>query len=75
MSPGRLTLMKILIGLTYYRPHVSGVTVYAQRLARGLAEKGHEVTVLTSPSRRSFSRRRSDRSGSDRSSTSDDQGE
>jgi glycosyltransferase involved in cell wall biosynthesis len=40
--------MKILIALTYYRPHVSGLTVYAERLARGLARRGHGVTVLTS---------------------------
>lgn len=40
--------MRILIALTYYRPHVSGVTVYAERLARGLARRGHRVTVLTS---------------------------
>lgn len=40
--------MRVLIALTYYRPHVSGVTVYAERLARGLARRGHEVTVLTS---------------------------
>ncbi len=39
--------MKILIGLTYYRPHYSGLTIYTERLARGLAELGHEVTVLT----------------------------
>lgn len=40
--------MRILIALTYYRPHVSGLTVYAERLARGLARRGHAVTVLTS---------------------------
>jgi len=40
--------MRVLIVLTYYRPHVSGVTVYAERLARGLARRGHAVTVLTS---------------------------
>jgi len=40
--------MKILISLTYYRPYTSGVIVYAQRLAEALAERGHEVTVLTS---------------------------
>lgn len=39
--------MKILIALTYYRPHVSGVTIYAERLARGLVRRGHQVTVLT----------------------------
>lgn len=40
--------MHILIGLTYYRPHYSGLTIYAERLARGLANAGHRVTVLTS---------------------------
>jgi glycosyltransferase involved in cell wall biosynthesis len=40
--------MKILFILTYYRPHVSGLTIYVERLARALAERGHQVTVLTS---------------------------
>jgi len=40
--------MRILIALTYYRPHVSGLTIYAERLARGFARHGHHVTVLTS---------------------------
>ncbi|HUE37857.1 MAG TPA: glycosyltransferase family 4 protein [Candidatus Binatia bacterium] len=40
--------MKVLVVLTYYRPHTSGLTIYAERLARGLATRGHEVTVLTS---------------------------
>jgi glycosyltransferase involved in cell wall biosynthesis len=40
--------MKILIALTYYRPHISGLTIYAERLARGLVRRGHEVTVMTS---------------------------
>jgi len=40
--------MKILIALTYYRPHTSGLTIYVERLARALAERGHRVTVLTS---------------------------
>lgn len=40
--------MKILIALTYYRPHISGLTIYVERLARGLAQRGHRVTVLTS---------------------------
>ncbi|MGC9522461.1 MAG: glycosyltransferase family 4 protein [Anaerolineae bacterium] len=40
--------LKVLIVLTYYRPHTSGLTIYAERLARGLAERGHQVTVLTS---------------------------
>jgi len=40
--------VKVLFALTYYRPHVSGLTIYVQRLAQVLAEQGHEVTVLTS---------------------------
>jgi glycosyltransferase involved in cell wall biosynthesis len=40
--------MRILIALTYYRPHVSGLSIYAERLARGLVRHGHTVTVLTS---------------------------
>ena len=40
--------MKVLFILTYYRPHVSGLTIYVERLARALAERGHQVTVLTS---------------------------
>ncbi len=39
---------RVLIALTYYRPHVSGLTIYTERLARGLAQRGHPVTVLTS---------------------------
>lgn len=40
--------MRILIALTYYRPYISGVTIYAERLAKALASRGHQVTVLTS---------------------------
>ncbi|MFC2015955.1 glycosyltransferase family 4 protein [Chloroflexota bacterium] len=40
--------MKVLLVLTYYHPHVSGLTIYVQRLATSLAERGHQVTVLTS---------------------------
>ncbi|MFO8035798.1 MAG: glycosyltransferase family 4 protein [Anaerolineales bacterium] len=40
--------MKILTVLTYYRPHTSGLTIYVERMAKALAERGHEVTVLTS---------------------------
>jgi glycosyltransferase involved in cell wall biosynthesis len=40
--------MRILTTLTYYRPHYSGLTIYAERLARALVERGHQVTVLTS---------------------------
>lgn len=40
--------MNILIALTYYRPHYSGLTIYTERLARALVNRGHHVTVLTS---------------------------
>ncbi len=39
--------MKILSVLTYYRPHTSGLTIYAERLARAFAKRGHQVTVMT----------------------------
>ncbi len=40
--------MKVLLVLTYYHPHVSGLTIYVKRLAAALAQRGHQVTVLTS---------------------------
>jgi len=40
--------VRILTVLTYYRPHTSGLTIYAERLAKALARRGHQVTVLTS---------------------------
>jgi glycosyltransferase involved in cell wall biosynthesis len=39
--------MKILTVLTYYRPHTSGLTIYAERLARAFVKRGHEVTIMT----------------------------
>jgi glycosyltransferase involved in cell wall biosynthesis len=44
-SPGTL---RVLMVLTYYHPHWTGLTAYAKRLAEGLAARGHSVTVLTS---------------------------
>lgn len=40
--------LNVLLVLTYYRPHTSGLTIYVERLARGLAARGHHVTILTS---------------------------
>jgi glycosyltransferase involved in cell wall biosynthesis len=40
--------MKILSVITYYYPHWTGLTAYAVRMAEGLAQRGHQVTVLTS---------------------------
>ena len=40
--------MKILVVLTFYHPHWTGLTVHAVRIAEHLARRGHQVTVLTS---------------------------
>jgi glycosyltransferase involved in cell wall biosynthesis len=40
--------VKVLFVLTYYHPHVSGLTIYVKRLATTLAQRGYQVTVLTS---------------------------
>jgi glycosyltransferase involved in cell wall biosynthesis/ubiquinone/menaquinone biosynthesis C-methylase UbiE len=40
--------MKILVTLTFYHPHWTGLTAYAKRMAEGLVARGHTVTVLTS---------------------------
>lgn len=40
--------MRILFALTYYRPHISGLTIYVERLANELARRGHTITILTS---------------------------
>lgn len=39
---------KILIGITYYYPNISGVSIYAQRLAEALVKRGWKVSVITS---------------------------
>lgn len=40
--------MKILVGISYYYPNVSGLTLYAKRIAEEMSARGHEVRVLTS---------------------------
>ena len=40
--------MKILEVLTYYRPWISGLTIYVEHLSKALVQQGHDVTVLTS---------------------------
>lgn len=44
--------MKILIVLTYYLPHWTGLTKYAARLAEGLVAKGYQVEIICSHHRR-----------------------
>lgn len=48
--------MKILQVLTYYRPHISGLTIYVERLSKALVEQGHEVVVLTSQAEETWPR-------------------
>ncbi len=47
-SAHRADPMKILMVLTYYHPHWTGLTAYAKRLAEGMVRRGHSVTVVTS---------------------------
>lgn len=35
------------MALDYYRPNISGLTLYVESLAKGLARRGHDVTILT----------------------------
>lgn len=49
--------MRILTTLTYYTPHISGLTVYATRIIEGLVQRGHQVTVVTSHYDRDLPRR------------------
>lgn len=46
MTPG--SAVKILQILYFYEPYTSGLTVYAARLSRELAARGHDVSVLAS---------------------------
>jgi glycosyltransferase involved in cell wall biosynthesis len=39
--------MKILMGLDYYLPNYSGLTLYAAAISEGLVRRGHSVSVLT----------------------------
>jgi glycosyltransferase involved in cell wall biosynthesis len=39
--------MNITMGIDYYRPNVSGLTLYVENLSEGLARRGHSVSVLT----------------------------
>ncbi len=41
-------MKRLLIGLTYYSPNISGVTIYAQLLAEKMIGAGFEVKVLCS---------------------------
>lgn len=43
--------MRVLHVLTYFVPHVSGLTIHVERLTRLLAARGSAVTVLTSQHR------------------------
>lgn len=40
--------MRIVIGLYYYHPYISGLSVYTRRLAQTLTQRGHQITIVTS---------------------------
>jgi len=48
--------LRILMVLDYYLPYVSGLSVTVERLAQGIAARGHSVTVLTHLHRRGLPR-------------------
>ncbi|MBM2811248.1 MAG: glycosyl transferase, group 1 [Chloroflexi bacterium] len=48
--------MRLLVVVTYYHPHWTGLTAVAQRVAEGMADRGHQVTVLTSHFQRGLAR-------------------
>lgn len=39
--------LKILLALQYYLPHRTGFTLHVQRIAEALADRGHQVTVVS----------------------------
>ncbi|MCL4384366.1 glycosyltransferase family 4 protein [Patescibacteria group bacterium] len=41
-------MKRLLISCTYFAPNISGVTIYAQELAKAMAARDWQVTVLTS---------------------------
>ena len=47
---------RVLVSLTYFSPNVSGVTIYADILARELVKTGHEVTVICSQNKKDLSK-------------------
>ena len=44
--------MKILIGISYYHPNISGLTIYAKRFAEEMVNRSHSVEVLTAKYRK-----------------------
>lgn len=40
--------LKILIGLSYYYPNISGLSIYAHTLATELSNRNYDITILTS---------------------------
>ena len=46
MKPAAVKPLRILIGAETYPPDVNGAARFAERLATGLARRGHEVHVV-----------------------------
>lgn len=38
--------MRIVFSTTYFIPYISGLSLYVERLAKGLVKRGHAITVL-----------------------------
>lgn len=48
--------MKIVIALYYYLPYISGLSIYARRLAESLVARRHQVVIITSQHDRALER-------------------
>jgi len=49
---------RILFTLTYDEPNISGVTIYARRLAKALAKRGYQTTLFSAAFREGYPRER-----------------
>src|SRR3972149_11606337 len=49
--------MNILMQTTYYYPHVSGLTIYFQKLAEAYVKLGHEVTIVAAQDKKQLAKR------------------
>lgn len=56
---GRTSLVHLVFLLTYYHPHLSGLTIAARNRVEGLAARGHQVTVICSQHRQALPLRES----------------
>src|SRR6185503_11690533 len=48
------TTMRVLISISYYSPHISGLTIATKNLAELLAKNGYKITVLATQHNKSL---------------------